>query len=298
MLQSNIIRYKKRNLFITDEEVYWFWQYSKKYSKLHTAIGFAIWRGFRAGEVGAVNIDDFRESSDLSRMVAILEKSHILDSFPLIKDFSVELKYYIQHNLHLMTDGFLFPAPSSRKAPHWTTHTMDVLLGRLRSEIGLDHPQVLDKTVELSHKYQILKIIDNGNHTPEMIKRFYHGQIATLRKVLDRLCAQDFIDMDCELTVKGRMYISSPKYITRYRIGWHSFRRWFETHIWVKYRDLMCSKDMMRYSKVETVTTYVNPYELWCKEHELMKDVFAAKYKEFENMSHGQERLNRLNNYI
>jgi hypothetical protein len=279
---------------MTDDEANLFWQYSKKDPKLHIAIGFALWRGLRVGEIGAINIDDFKNSSDLSRMNIVLEKSHIMDSFPLLKDFIVELQSYIQSNLHLFKSGYLFSYYSSHRLPHWSQNTMDVLLGRLRSQIGVDHPQVLDYTDRITMKYRILKIISNGHKDPKIIHKYFGGHHDTLRKTIDRLYNQDFIDMDSELTVKGLEYVSIPRYIRRYRISWHSMRRWFETRIWGKYKDTMLIRDMMRYSSSKVVDVYISPYETWCREHELMKDVFADKYKEFERMSHGQVRLNQF----
>lgn len=83
---------------------------------------------------------------------------------------------------------------------------------------------------------------------------------------------------------------NAPVY-QRYRITFHSLRRWFETHIWDKYKDKMLLRDVMRYSHSKTVDVYINPYEIWKKERILLNDVFSGLFDEFQDVSKGQTKL-------
>lgn len=81
------------------------------------------------------------------------------------------------------------------------------------------------------------------------------------------------------------------KTINRYRICWHSCRRWFETQIWEKYKDKMMLRDLMRYSSSSVVDVYINPYETWKNEQRIIDDTFKGLFQEFNNVSKGQTKL-------
>lgn len=91
---------------------------------------------------------------------------------------------------------------------------------------------------------------------------------------------------------------NNPNY-RRYRIGWHSCRRWFETRIWERYKDKMLLRDVMRYSSSKVVDVYIDPYETWKREHELLQDTFGELFQEFNVIGKGQTKLTMfLNNSL
>jgi len=80
----------------------------------------------------------------------------------------------------------------------------------------------------------------------------------------------------------------------RYRIGFHSLRRWFETRLWDKKRDKMLIRDIMRYSSSDVVDVYINPYEIWKKEGTILEDTFGELFANFNNISKGQTKLSNF----
>lgn len=227
---------KRKNYFMTDKEAAILWQWGKRYStEFQVMLGMALFRGMRIGEIVAMNIYDF-EDSEFQNVRIILEKSHIDDKFPILKDFSIILQDYIMHNKHRMTDGYLFPYYSSRKkAPHMTAQNASALFNALRAKIAVKHPEF----AELS----------------------------------------------------GAKYKNKEGKIFRYRINWHSCRRWFETRIWDRYKNKMMLRDIQRYSKSSTVDVYIDPYEVWKNESTILDTTFAPLFAEFNSRARGQATL-------
>lgn len=77
----------------------------------------------------------------------------------------------------------------------------------------------------------------------------------------------------------------------RYRIGWHSCRRWFETKLWKQYKDKMLIRDVMRYSESRVVDVYIDSYETWQKEQEILQNTFSDIFDHFQNTTKGQTKL-------
>lgn len=77
----------------------------------------------------------------------------------------------------------------------------------------------------------------------------------------------------------------------RHRIGWHSCRRWFETRLYDHLQDRKKLADIMRYLKVGTVDTYLDPYETWKKEQEFLRNTFTGKIFEMNLASKSQMKL-------
>jgi len=77
----------------------------------------------------------------------------------------------------------------------------------------------------------------------------------------------------------------------RYRIGFHSCRRWFETRIYDNIKDRKRLADIMRYLDVATVDIYINPYETWQKERSILQGTFGDQFNALEMLSKGQRRL-------
>lgn len=77
----------------------------------------------------------------------------------------------------------------------------------------------------------------------------------------------------------------------RYRIGFHSCRRWFETRIYENIKDRKKLADIMRYLDVSTVDTYIDPYETWKKERSILGTTFSEHFNFLELLGKGQTRL-------
>ena len=79
--------------------------------------------------------------------------------------------------------------------------------------------------------------------------------------------------------------------VNRYRIGWHSCRRFFETKLYDKYKDVRIVANIMRYRDWKTVQVYVDPYEIWKKEQELLNDTFGDFFQDLNQVGMGQTKL-------
>ncbi len=82
--------------------------------------------------------------------------------------------------------------------------------------------------------------------------------------------------------------------IYRYRISFHSCRRWFETQIWKKYKDKMMLRDVMRYQDSSVVDVYIDSYEIWQKEQEILQNTFGELFDNFQSVSKGQTKLSEF----
>ncbi len=50
-------------------------------------------------------------------------------------------------------------------------------------------------------------------------------------------------------------------------------------------------RDVMRYQSSETVDTYINPYETWKKEREILQTTFGDLFQNFNDVGKGQSKL-------
>ena len=94
----------------------------------------------------------------------------------------------------------------------------------------------------------------------------------------------EFLDRTEYMSLNNKIY-------HRYRISWHSCRRWFETQIWDKYKDKMMLRDIMRYKESRTVDVYIDPYEVWKREGLILEDTFGDLFRDFNHMAAGQTKL-------
>lgn len=245
VIQVTQIKNKRKNFFMTDQEVKTLWQhvctrYSLKYVVM---LGLLLFRGLRVGEVTAMSMYDFTNSK-FQKVNIILQKSHVMDNFPLLKDFDLLLKEYIQKNRHMMKNGYLFPFYSKKryKHEHIDTKTVDAWFSKVRKKIGQEHPDFLER---------------------------YYYQDKTGRK--------------------GR-----GGGAWRYRISPHSCRRWFETKLWAKFKDKMLLRDVMRYLDSSTVDVYIDPYEVWTKENEILNATFGEFWQDCNLIQKGQTKLTQF----
>lgn len=77
----------------------------------------------------------------------------------------------------------------------------------------------------------------------------------------------------------------------KYRISFHSCRRWFETRIYTHIKDKKCLSDIMRYLDSSTVDRYIDPYETWTRERDILSGTFDHRLLEYSQISKGQKRL-------
>jgi len=77
----------------------------------------------------------------------------------------------------------------------------------------------------------------------------------------------------------------------KYRISWHSCRRWFETKIYDRFNDRKKLTDIMRYLDGRTVDSYIDPYETWKNEGNILQDTFDERIRDLMQTSKGQLRL-------
>jgi hypothetical protein len=77
----------------------------------------------------------------------------------------------------------------------------------------------------------------------------------------------------------------------KYRITFHSCRRWFETRIHDNIKNKKKLADIMRYIDASTVDTYLNPYETWKEEKNILKSTFEDYFVMFNDFSKGQMKL-------
>lgn len=289
------IRAKRRNGFMTDKEVEILWKHCMKWSDKWMAIlGFALFRGMRIGEIVACNLYDF-QNENFHKLNIVLEKSHIGDEFPLLNEFNILLKKYINNNRHTMKNGYLFPFYNTKKTvSHMNVNSAIAMFAKIRKEIGKDHPQFLDKTTYLLTKYLILKYINEGIKDPAIIAKKISKNQHNIRDKISKLKKEGYLNLFNQLTSKGKEYISEERYGSRHRISWHSCRRWFETRIWNNYKDKMMLRDIMRYQNSKVVDVYIDSYEVWKNESTILEDTFSSFFQKLSNVQRGQTKLQKF----
>lgn len=88
----------------------------------------------------------------------------------------------------------------------------------------------------------------------------------------------------------GYNFKTGKKY-EKHRVGWHSMRRWFETQLWEKGYKIAEISHIMRYKSPKTVYTYLDCYNTWKKEREILKDTFGLTFKDMIGFVEGQRTL-------
>lgn len=202
-------------------------------------IGFALFRGLRIGEIRAINIRDFK-NPDFNKIDIILQKSNILDEFPIIEDFAILLKKYVLENLHLMKDGYLFPTYSKLKKPYIGKNVTNVMFYKYRQKLIKKYPAFAEQSSYWKY--------------PKQIEPYY-----------------------------------------RYRVGWHSMRRWFETTLFEHGYKPEEIAQIMRYKDPRTVYTYLNLYNTYKEEKKRLNETLGNIFK---NMIHFDENQKTISEFI
>lgn len=82
--------------------------------------------------------------------------------------------------------------------------------------------------------------------------------------------------------------------VWRYRIGFHSCRRWFETTIYDNIKDGKRLGHIMRYLDLRTVDTYIDPYKVWKEENNILKSSFDGVATSTRLIDKSQSRLSQF----
>lgn len=113
----------------------------------------------------------------------------------------------------------------------------------------------------------------NKASCPHMTTRSAEALFSKLRKKIGAV-HPEFLD---------KYYFKTDKNtIVRYRIGFHSLRRWFETNIYHFKRDPFLVKEVMGYDDVKSITPYINGFEMLNEEPQILKQTFGELYKNIE----------------
>lgn len=66
----------------------------------------------------------------------------------------------------------------------------------------------------------------------------------------------------------------------RHRIGWHSLRRFHQTYIMKKTNNIFLLRDLMRYKDTRSCNPYIDPYQVWEREREILEETFEDLVQE------------------
>lgn len=79
----------------------------------------------------------------------------------------------------------------------------------------------------------------------------------------------------------------SGKTLYRYRIGFHSFRRWFETHLHDSTNDVYTVKEVMSYADFAPLNAYLNRSRVLQREGEILHKAFTPLLQELSSQEPG-----------
>jgi len=293
---------KKKNLFMTTEEAKLLWDHIKvKYDPMWQVIlAIVMFRGCRIKEACAMNLHDF-QNEHFHKVDMILCKSHIHDEFPIIKEVAQVIKAYVLKNRHRMVNGYLFPARrNNSKEPHISQNYATQMFIKFRQSIGKAHSQFLDRTVYYGQTYKILDAVRRGIVNRKQMGRALGYMYRTIKTEMYNLHKKGYLtahkaNEHPELTELGEEYLRNAKQKNRYRIGWHSCRRWFETQLYEQGMKIADIAFIMRYKDPKEVYTYLDGYKIWKSEAKILESKFGDIVGSFFHQQQGQMRLDYWN---
>ena len=80
----------------------------------------------------------------------------------------------------------------------------------------------------------------------------------------------------------------------RHRVGFHSLRRYFETKLYENGLRAEEIANVMRYTSPKHVFAYLNAYDTWKKEKQILTDTFGDVFKNMLGFSEGQKQLSEF----
>ena len=295
MIEAELTFEKRANYFMTDEMVEKLWNHVHKRHSTGwlVMLGNGLFRGMRIGEIVAMNIFDF-QTKHFDKVSVILQKSHIMDSFPMLRGFSKLLKTYVESNIHRFKDGFIFPFYSKKREghSHIDTKTAEAMFAKWRKGLAKEgHTEFLEGRKIYQVTYLVLKLLGKNPKLKVMqISSILRKHNKTIYEIINKCFKKGYLGYN-GLTAEGKKFIQEPKFNFRYRVCWHSCRRWFET----KLHDAGLSDKeisyVMRYRSEDSVRVYIDPYKVWKKEPSILEDSFGKYWEKFMKVSKGQTSL-------
>ncbi len=119
----------------------------------------------------------------------------------------------------------------------------------------------------------------SSSRSPHILPKTADDLFAKLRRKIAADGHRQFLD------------IASNGKKPRFRITWHSCRRFFETYLWDKRKNMMELRDIMRYKDSRSVNSYINPYEVWKNEKDILNSTIGSLYNELNLFAEGQTGL-------
>lgn len=225
---QNKVKHKKRNLFILDSEAEIIYKEAAQYSQtMKIMVGFALFRGMRISEIRKLKIQNFK-NEQFSQIEFQLSKSKIIDDFPIIKQFSIELEKYVKDNTFRMIDGFLFPGknggPMKKSSAIWKFYKFRIKLaakfpqflekanyesGYIRNRVGWHSMRRWFETRLLLKGYTTFQVADIMRYSSEKTVRTYWNSYLTWmneRKMLENTFG-DFFGHVSNIS-KGQTFLS------------------------------------------------------------------------------------------
>lgn len=121
---------------------------------------------------------------------------------------------------------------------------------------------------------------------PHMTVGVASSWFGKLRRIIGR-DHPSFLDRYNIVLENGRVQV-------RYRIGWHSLRRWFETNVHSK-TDIHTIQRIMNYSKMDTLNHYLSKYEVLKREPLVLENALSPVFTSFIQLDKNQTKLRYFN---
>ena len=83
--------------------------------------------------------------------------------------------------------------------------------------------------------------------------------------------------------------------MVKYRISSHALRRWFETNVYLMFKDPYLIKEIMGYDDIRTVDHYISSYEFFKREPKVLHATFNDLFLELQNLPPTQKKLDEFN---
>ena len=112
---------------------------------------------------------------------------------------------------------------------------------------------------------------NSKSKAPHMTTGVAEAFFSKMRKIIGRDHI-NFLD-------KYEINTENGKIINRYRISFHSLRRWFETHLLHEDVSVYAIKEIMNYSDYEPLNCYLNRFEIIDQEPEILNKAFSSVFE-------------------
>ena len=289
-------RARRRNTFMTENEVYKVWRYLKEHCSeaFQMLYGAQIWRGVRISEACKLNIYEF-QGEEWNKINIILSKSKVKDVHPLFSKYAEALQDYARRNLHRLRGGYLFPAYRGTDRPISPKYA-ETVFSNIRNKLTKTDPAFGDRDPIFYQKWKIARCLSQGYlGMKNIMHKCRIDSIHSYKGACRKLRTKGYVTFkdyeDIKLTESGAKYADTPDFYWRYRVGTHSLRRFFITKLKDSGLEWHKIDFIMRYLKMGTSQRYYSPYEVWRKEEQILEDVFGDVWHKFNHILPGQTKL-------